>query len=155
MNLSQDYQAILWMQKNVQGSPVIVEAPSAGVQYTWLNRFSIYTGLPDVIGWQWHQQQQRVLFSNQVVNRGVEVDAFYTTTDVQAAQEFLRKYNVRYIIVGQLELAKYTPGNPPPPAIPLVPAGSPNGLLKFEALDGSFWKAVYRDNQTVVYQVLP
>jgi len=139
LDLSQDYGAILWMQKNVQGSPVIVEAAAAGVQYTWLSRFSIYTGLPDVVGWQWHQQQQRVLFSDQVVARGVEEDAFYTTTDTQAAEAFLRKYNARYIVVGQLERAKY--------------AGP--GLDKFDAMNGKLWKEVYRQGQTVIYQVLP
>jgi uncharacterized membrane protein len=139
MDLSQDYGAILWMQKNVQGSPVIVEAAAAGVQYTWFSRFSIYTGLPDVVGWQWHQQQQRVLFSDQVVARGVEEDAFYTTTDVQAAEAFLRKYNARYIIVGQLERAKY--------------AGP--GLDKFDQENGKLWKEVYQQGQTAIYQVLP
>ncbi len=59
MNLSEDYRAIRWMQDNVQGSPVIAEAAPAGIQYYWLGRFSIYTGLPDVVGWEWHQMQQQ------------------------------------------------------------------------------------------------
>ena len=67
MDLSEDYRAIRWMQENVQGSPVIVEAASAGVQYQWHRRFSIYTGLPDVVGWEWHQVQQRVLDSATVI----------------------------------------------------------------------------------------
>ena len=107
LNLSEDYRAIRWMQDNVQGSPVIAEAAPAGIQYTWLGRFSIYTGLPDVVGWEWHQIQQRLLFSDTVRFRGLDEDAFYTTTDANAARDFLRKYNVRYIIVGQLERAKY------------------------------------------------
>jgi uncharacterized membrane protein len=137
MNLSEDYRAILWMQDHVKGSPVIAEAAPAGVQYYWLGRFSIYTGLPDVVGWQWHEQQQRLLFSDTVVARGVEEDAFYATTDASAALDFLHKYNVRYIIVGQLERAKY--------------AGE--GLNKFEAYNGLLWDAVYRDGQTVIYAV--
>ena len=140
---AEDYRAIVWMQENVQGSPVIVEAAPAGVQYTWLSRFSIYTGLPSVVGWQWHEQQQRVYFSGQVVQRGVEVDNFYNTTDINIAVDFLQKYNVRYIIIGQLELGKYTPADP----------AVPNGLLKFEQFDGIFWNEVYRDGQTVIYEV--
>ncbi len=151
LNLSEDYHAIIWMQKNVQGSPVIVEAPSSGVQYTWLNRFSIYTGLPDVVGWQWHQQQQRVLQSDQVVERGAEVDDFYATTDINAARAFLSKYNIRYIIVGQLERAKYAPGAPGG----FVQAGGPDGLAKFDQYNGALWKEVYRSGDTVIYQVLP
>jgi len=151
MDLSEDYRAIRWMQANVQGSPVIVEAPSAGVQYTWLNRFSIYTGLTDVVGWEWHESQQRVLDSATVIARGREVDAFYATTDLATVSDFLQKYNVRYIIVGQLERAKYAPGAPGGP----VPAGAPDGLLKFEANDNILWHEVYRDGQTVIYEVTP
>ena len=55
------------MQDNVQGSPVIVEAAPAGVQYAWMGRISIYTGLPDVVGWEWHEEQQRVLDTATVV----------------------------------------------------------------------------------------
>ncbi len=151
MDLSEDYRAMLWMQDNVQGSPVIAEAAPAGVQYAWLGRFSVYTGLPDVVGWEWHESQQRVLDSTSVIARGREVDAFYATTDVAAARDFLRKYNVRYIIVGQLERAKYAPGAPSGP----VGEGSPDGLLKFEAANTIFWHEVYRDGQTVIYEVNP
>ena len=66
-----------WMQDNVKGSPVIAHALSAGIQYEWFNRFSIYTGLPDVVGWEWHQEQQRVMFTDTVRARGVEEDAFH------------------------------------------------------------------------------
>jgi YYY domain-containing protein len=152
MDLSEDYRAIIWMQDHVQGSPVIVEAASAGVQYQWHNRFSIYTGLPDVVGWEWHEEQQRVMFTSDVQNRGrVEVDGFYTTTDIQAALAFLHKYNVRYIIVGQLERAKYAPGAPQGP----VPAGGADGLVKFETFNGIYWHEVYRDGNTVIYEVNP
>jgi YYY domain-containing protein len=149
LDLSADYRAILWMQDNVQGSPVIAEAPSAGIQYEWLNRFSIYTGLPDVVGWEWHQEQQRLMFTTTVRARGVEEDAFYVTTDIQAALNFLHKYNVRYIIVGQLERAKYMPGG----FSNLVPAGGVDGLAKFERYDGKYWHSVYRDGSTVIYEV--
>ncbi|MFZ5880671.1 MAG: DUF2298 domain-containing protein [Chloroflexota bacterium] len=144
MQLDQDYQAIRWLQENVQGSPVIVEAAPAGVQYTWLSRMTIYTGLPGVVGWQWHQQQQRVQFSQQVIDRGLEVDAFYKTLDREAARAFLRKYDVRYIIVGQLERGKYTPLDP----------AMTDGLLKFDGLEGDLWSEVYRSGETVIYEVI-
>jgi YYY domain-containing protein len=149
MDLSEDYRAIRWMQANVQGSPVIVEAASAGVQYQWHQRFSIYTGLPNVVGWEWHQVQQRVLDSITVITRGKEVDAFYTTTDPALERDFLDKYNVRYIIVGQLERAKYAPGAPGGPN----PAGTPDGLIKFDQQNGALWNEVYRDGKTVIYEV--
>lgn len=137
MDLGQDYRAILWMQDHVQGSPVIVEANLRDL-YRWGSRFSIYTGLPGVVGWEWHQQQQRTLFpASWVSNRIDEIELFYRTQDLQAAVEFLRKYNVRYIILGQQERGKY-PGP---------------GLDKFELANGQFWEAVYRDQQTVIYEV--
>ena len=50
----------------------------------------------------------------------------------------MRKYDVRYIIVGQQERGQY-PGP---------------GLEKFEAADGVLWREVYRDGETVIYQVI-
>jgi YYY domain-containing protein len=151
LDLSADYRAIVWMQDNVKGSPVIAEAPSAGIQYEWLNRFSIYTGLPDVVGWEWHQEQQRLMFTDTVRERGVEEDNFYVTTDIQTALQFIQKYNVRYIIVGQLESAKYMPGG----FSNLVSAGGADGLVKFEFYNGKNWHSVYRDGSTVIYEVNP
>ena len=120
MDLSQDYRAILWMQDNIQGSPVIVEANLRDL-YRWGSRFSIYTGLPGVVGWEWHQQQQRTLFpSSWVTERIEEIEDFYQTLDLQAAVNFLQKYQVRYIILGQQERGKY----------------SGAGLEKFEAANG-------------------
>ncbi|MBM3152088.1 MAG: hypothetical protein FJZ96_07790, partial [Chloroflexi bacterium] len=145
MELAEDYRAIHWLQENVIGSPVIVEAAPAGVQYGWHSRMTIYTGLPGVIGWEWHQIQQRVLDSNAVRARGQEVDQFFNTTDLSLAQDFLAKYSVRYIIVGRLEWAKYTP----------TTEDTANGLLKFEAYEGRLWQEVYRDGQTVIYEVIP
>lgn len=139
LELSEDYRAIRWMQDNVKGSPVIVEAASAGRQYEWHSRFTIYTGLPDVIGWQWHQQQQRGLFSQQVVDRGAEVTDFYNSIDPESIRAFLKKYDVKYIIVGQLERAMYTP----------------EGIAKFEQLEGQYWREVYRDGATAIYEVMP
>ncbi len=136
MELNHDYHAIRWMQDNVQGSPVIIEGNCP--EYRWCTRFTIYTGLPGVLGWNWHQRQQRGFVEPLIVeNRLAEITAFYTTTDIPAAQAFLIKYNVRYIVVGQVE-SIYYPGE---------------GLLKFERYDGALWTEVFRDGQTVIYEV--
>jgi YYY domain-containing protein len=138
MPLDQDYEAIRWLQENVQGSPVIVEANLRNL-YRWGSRMTIYTGLPGVVGWEWHQQQQRAVIPGLwVTQRIMEIDNFYLTEDLGAAQEFLHKYNVRYIIVGLQERGHY-PGP---------------GLEKFEAADGALWRSVYRDRDTVIYEVM-
>lgn len=135
MDLNQDYRAIRWLQDRAQGSPVIVEANCP--EYRWCTRFTIYTGLPGVVGWSWHQRQQRTLMPQLVEERIAEITTFYTTDDVQAARGFLKKYNVKYIILGQLERAAYPGG----------------GLAKFDQYDGQFWISVYRDADTVIYEV--
>ena len=66
ISLSSDYAAILWMQDNIQGSPVILEGLGYR-EYLWANRVSIYTGLPSVVGWRWHEVQQYAALPSQLV----------------------------------------------------------------------------------------
>ncbi|MBI3360820.1 MAG: hypothetical protein HY023_06895, partial [Chloroflexi bacterium] len=117
LHLVNDYDAIRWMQANVVGSPVIVETNT--VEYHWGSRFTIYTGLPGVVGWNWHQRQQRaVVPSTLVTDRVQEIEVFYLSPSPDDAMSFLRKYDVKYIVVGDLERAYYTP----------------EGLAKFDAM---------------------
>lgn len=141
MDLSEDYRAIRWMQDHVQGSPVLVEANCT--EYRWCTRFTIYTGLPGVVGWNWHQRQQRGIFAPQVQERINEVGAFYATPDVEYALDFLKKYDVQYIIVGQLERNVY-------PSLP----ETPDGLEKFKTYEGVYWRIVYQDANTSIYEVI-
>ncbi len=105
-SLLEDYQAIRWMQQNVRGSPVVVEA--AVPEYRWGSRFTIYTGLPGVLGWNWHQRQQRVLAGDsQVWDRYFDITDFYLTRSTTEARDFLERYGVSYVIVGQLERMYY------------------------------------------------
>ena len=132
----EDYAAIRWMQDNIQGSPVIVEGQA--YEYRWGNRYTIYTGLPSVVGWNYHQRQQRtILQTNEVQNRVNAVDKFYMTDDLDYVRSFLKKYEVSYIVVGRLEQAFYPGG----------------GLGKFTAQEGILWDEVYRNGETVIYQV--
>jgi hypothetical protein len=143
MDLSQDYRAIRWMQDNVQGSPVIVEANCT--EYRWCTRFTIYTGLPGVVGWNWHQRQQRGASAPNAINDRVSaIGTFYTTPDIDWALAFLGKYHVKYIVVGQLERNIY----------PDLGLGA-DGLAKFEEYEGKYWKAVYHNADTTIYEVMP
>ena len=63
---------------------------------------------------------------------------FYNTAELSFVHDFLAKYDVRYIIVGQLEQIYY----------------EEDGLQKFEQFNGNLWKEVYREGQTVIYEVL-
>jgi uncharacterized membrane protein len=136
MNLNEDYQAIIWMQENVEGSPVIVEGHAS--EYRWGSRYTIYTGLPGVVGWNWHQRQQRgVVSPTWVTDRVEQIAEFYETVDADTTTQFLQRYSVEYVVVGQYERALY----------------SPLGLIKFEEWNGILWDEVYRIGSTVIYRV--
>jgi uncharacterized membrane protein len=109
MDLSQDYHAIQWLQENVKGSPVIVEANLRNL-YRWGSRFSIYTGLPSVMGWDWHEKQQRSIVPPIVVDRRLnQVRELYTSMDLTRTRYLLDYYHVSLIVVGALERAYYGP----------------------------------------------
>jgi YYY domain-containing protein len=104
--LDEDYRAIQWMQDNVQGSPVIIEANVP--EYRWGNRFTIYTGLPGVLGWLNHQHQQRVAGKPGIIEeRAMDILNFYLTRSIEDAWRILERYDVQYVILGRLERIFY------------------------------------------------
>ena len=136
MDLSQDYRAIQWIQDHVEGSPVILEGQT--LEYSWGNRYTIYTGLPGVVGWNYHQRQQRALWANNDVwDRVDSVNAFYQSTDMTFVKDYLEQYDIAYIVLGQLERIRYYG----------------DGLAKFDTFDGVLWDEVYHDGDTVIYKV--
>lgn len=142
--LNYEYDALRWVQANIPGSPVIVEGHShahAGFSpyRSITNRVAMYTGLPAVVGWDWHQRQQRaVLPGNLVSNRINEVNQFYNTTDIEEAVRFLEKYQVEYIYAGRLEWTYYYP----------------EGMHKFEEMAGmGLLEQVYQANGVSIYRV--
>jgi len=107
--LEHDYQIIRWLQENVEGTPVILEGRSvAASEYHYNGRIAINTGLPSVLGWRFHQVQQRTLdpLPRLVDQRELNVKFFYNTDDIPAAIQILRNYEVRYIVVGDMEISQ-------------------------------------------------
>ena len=49
-----------------------------GGPYDWNARIAIHTGLPTVIGWDWHQKQQRWAFQSMIDERVADVQSFFT-----------------------------------------------------------------------------
>jgi len=107
--LENDYNLIRWMQENIEGSPTIVEGLSDSTQYRWNGRISIYTGLPAVLGWHFHQWQQRTMeWTRQFVDkRYANIVAFYNSESIEYAWQFLQYYDVNYIVVGNIERAYF------------------------------------------------
>lgn len=136
--LDDDYNMIRWLQDNIHGTPVIMEAQT--VEYHWGSRVSIYTGMPSVVGWNFHQRQQRTFtpLPSLVQRRVANVNAFYTTEDTNVAADILKHYDVSYIIVSDLERAYY------PEA----------GLAKFDQMvEDGLLGVVYEQGDAIVYQV--
>ncbi len=106
--LKWDYDLIRWLQDNVQGTPVVAEGQSG--LYRWQDRISINTGLPTIIGWDWHQTQQRSILPGQIIQwRLQDVRSLYTSVDPAEAQRIIAQYGIKYIVVGALERAYYPP----------------------------------------------
>jgi uncharacterized membrane protein len=139
LELSDDYAMIRWLQENVQGTPVIIEAQSAR-EYLWGGRVAINTGLPSVLGWRFHQTQQRTLdpLPSLVNQRRANISGFYSTTNIDAAWAMIRFYGIEYVIVGGLERAYY-------PEI---------GLAKFDEMArAGLLERVYEQGEAAVYRV--
>ncbi len=135
VELEPDYRAILWMQENIEGSPVVLEGLGAR-EYLWGNRVSIYTGLPSVVGWRWHQVQQRMAAgAGEVEQRQLDVNECYNTSDIARARAIIEKYGVRYVYIGPYERLYY----------------NPRGLSKFGTMEGL--RLVYNQDGVKIYEV--
>ena len=96
--------AILWLQSAPDGN--IVEA--TGDPYSAYGRFATYTGLPTVLGWSNHEGQWRdSSFTGMLAQRRQDVEIIYATPGWEATKILLDRYNVRYVIVSNLERATY------------------------------------------------
>ena len=99
-----EYAALLWLRENVEGQPVILEAP--GDSYTDFNIISSYSGLPTVSGWFVHEWLWRGSASFPQERVG-DINEIYTSSDLNITINLLDKYEVKYVIVGTLEMQKY------------------------------------------------
>jgi uncharacterized membrane protein len=139
IQLEADYRVIRWLQEHVEGSPTIIEA-LAEHEYLWGNRISIYTGLPAVVGWRWHQVQQRsTMPPGTVESRQADVHQFYDTTVPERALDILKTYDVKYVILAPYERAYM----------------APEGLRKFQTMVDRAWlEIVYQDEASTIYRVV-
>jgi uncharacterized membrane protein len=125
-----DYKLINWINKNIKGQPVILEA--SGDSYTDYARISANTGLPTVIGWSVHEWLWRGTY-DVVAPRIADVQTLYTTRDISLAKSLLKKYKISYIVISNLERQKYTNLN--------------------ESLFAKLGKVVFEQNTTKLYKI--
>jgi uncharacterized membrane protein len=104
-----DYDAIVWLNENVSGAPVILEAPADRFgAYVYDGRVSAHTGLPTVLGWPGHEHQWRGNYDEQA-RRESDVATMYSTETLLSGDtaHLLDEYDIGYVYVGPLERARY------------------------------------------------
>jgi YYY domain-containing protein len=99
-----DYAAIRWLNENVEGAPVILEA--TGGSYSYYGRVSSQTGLPTLLGWDFHEVQWRGT-GEEGNKRKLDIETIYGSLDAQAALTLMEKYDIEYVYVGSLERSHY------------------------------------------------
>lgn len=103
-NFAEDASAIRWLNENVEGTPVVLEAN--GDSYSDYERVSAMTGLPTILGWYVHEWLWRG--GTEELNQRIGiVEAVYTSSEQELVKSILEEYQVEYIFVGRMEQEKY------------------------------------------------
>jgi YYY domain-containing protein len=104
-----DYAATEWLKETVKEPAVILEAN--GGSYTQYGRVSALTGIPTLLGWGGHELQWQGNY-DEPGRRERDIEDAYRSTDANQIEEILRKYDVTYVYVGQLEREKFSLSDP-------------------------------------------
>jgi len=94
--------AILWLRQ----APYGVVAEAIGGQYSSFGRMATYSGLPTVLGWAGHEGQWG-RGPKELGDRDPDIQLLYKTSSWKDAQHIIDKYQIRYIVVGDLERSAY------------------------------------------------
>jgi YYY domain-containing protein len=94
-----DPGAIAWLNDHAPDGSVVLEAVGEDYSAFGHGRISTFTGLPTVLGWPGHERQ----WGHDVGDRAAEVARAYSAPTAAEAEPVLRRYGVRYVIVGPLE----------------------------------------------------
>ncbi len=125
-----DYDAIIWLNKNIKKQPVILEAQ--GDSYTDYARISSNTGLPTVLGWTVHEWLWRGRYDIPAP-RINDIKTIYESLDLIKTKELINKYHISLVFIGSLEKEKYSDLNE----------------VKFEKLG----KIIYKNGNTKIYKI--
>lgn len=101
-----DYQGVELLRTLPKG--VIAEA--VGGSYSAHARMATYSGHPNILGWDFHEVQWRGNW-DLVMPRKQDVADLYCTGQWEITQAILEKYDVRYLVLGDLEYTTYTSGS--------------------------------------------
>jgi len=86
---------------------IMAEAVSeTGGSYTTYNIISTFSGMPTILGWIGHEAQWRGGYL-EIGSRQSDLRVLYSTTEWSQAESVIDLYNIRYIVVGELERQTY------------------------------------------------
>ncbi|MEE9285757.1 MAG: DUF2298 domain-containing protein, partial [Dehalococcoidia bacterium] len=109
-----EYAAVQWLRREADAGAVIVEAVPLGADGRphgdydpSVSRISSITGLPAILGWPGHEHQWRGDPFEPIAQRARDVDTIYRSEDREQARRTMQRYDVTYVIVGDLERRTY------------------------------------------------
>lgn len=102
-----DYEGVEWLQ---EAPPGIIAEAVGGSYSTAHARMATYSGYPTILGWDFHEIQWRG-GSELVMPRKEDVAMIYCTHQWDTARLLLEKYQVRYLMVGDVEYSTYAAGS--------------------------------------------
>jgi len=104
----QEAAAFEWLNREIGGIPVIAEA--YGPSYQDFTRVSMNTGLPSVLGWDYHVHQRAQSWTD-INRRKRDLEQLYTSSKKNVVSGILKKYHVALVYVGPVELRTYAGAN--------------------------------------------
>ncbi len=146
-----DYYAIMWLRQHDTNNGIIAEA-SIGPYRGNGARISAGTGLPSVLGWDRHERQQR--YAPGIDQRLVDLRTLYNSTDVATKTSLIYEYDIRYIVVGDVERKWDIPAGFAGPQVS-GPYASAAGLAALDSMVGSTLKVAFKSGATTIYEVNP
>ncbi len=103
-----DAAAYEWLNENIAGIPVIAEA--YGPSYQEFAHVSMNTGLPTVLGWDYHVHQRAQRWPD-INKRKDDLKQLYTSDNKQTAADILKRYHIALVYVGPTERRTYNGAN--------------------------------------------
>jgi YYY domain-containing protein len=96
----EDMELIAWLDSVVRPEDVCLEMP--GSSYSWAGRIAALTGCSAILGWEQHEMLWRPGEPG-ITLRAEEAREIYGNHNVAVRKRLIEKYDVAWIIVGELE----------------------------------------------------
>jgi uncharacterized membrane protein len=132
-----DAEGAAWLSQ----APFGVIAEAVGGSYSSSHaRMATYSGKPNVLGWDFHEIQWRG-DGSLVWPRKEKMAAFYCARNWQDARAILMEFQIRYVVVGDVEYSTYAVGS----------ENCPSGISINKFAD--YLIPVFQNERLIIYQV--